>query len=139
MARQVTGTDSQLLFRALGANGVFSLLCGVTMTFASGRVAMLLGVPNRYWILSLGVALLFFGTSLLVHYRRQRVAAAEAVLISGMDLGWVLGSAALLLIAPGLLTPAGTTAVSLVAIAVFVFFNLQAYALWRNFRKPSTA
>lgn len=139
MTKQVTGSESQLLFRALGANGAFSLLCGLAMTSASGPIAELTGVPNHLWVLSLGIGLIFFGASLLVHFRRQRVARAEAVLISGMDLGWVIGSAALLLFAPGLLTPAGFTTVLLVALAVFVFFNLQAYALWQSFQKPSAA
>jgi len=139
MVKQVTGTDSQLLFRALGANGVFSMLCGLAMTIASGPIAELIGVPNHVWIMALGIVLIIFGASLLVHFRRQRVATLEALLISGMDLGWVLGSAALLLFAPGLLTSVGFTTVLFVALAVFFLFNLQAYALWQNLRKPSAA
>jgi len=137
MNKQLTRQDSKLLFRALGANGIFSLICGVAMTATAAPLATWLGVPNHYWILGLGIMLIGFGASLLVHFIRKRVSRAEALAISGMDLAWVVGSVVLLLLAPDFLNRDGLVAVLAVGIVVAVFFELQAVALWQISRLQS--
>jgi hypothetical protein len=131
MGKQLTFGDSRLLFRALGANGLFSLTCGLIMVVAAGPVSAFIGLENVYWTLGLGVMLVLFGASLLLHFRRKKVSRIEAVAISVMDLGWVIGSAVLVLLAPELLSRAGLLAVIAVAVIVLLFFELQALALWR--------
>lgn len=135
MSEQLTSTDSGLLFKALGANGLFSLASGLVMTLGAQPIAGFLGVGNHFWVLGLGIMLIGFGLSLLLHYRRQRVSRAEAVAISVMDLGWVIGSAALVLLAPDLFSREGIIAVVAVAAVVLIFFELQALALWRVSRR----
>ena len=131
MSRQLTDNDSKLLFNAFAANGLFSLSCGLAMTVFAGPVASLLGVSGPGWILGLGIVLILFGGSLLVHFRRKRVSQVEAWMISAMDLGWVLASAVLVLLAPEFLSREGLIAVVLVGVVVLAFFELQALALWR--------
>ena len=131
MTGNVTYQDSRLLFRTLLANGSFSLLSGFAMLAFSGPIARLIGIADSRWLLGIGIGLLGFGGSLLVHAYRKRVRRAEAIAISLMDLGWVIGSIVLVLAAPELFSSAGVVAVLAVAAIVFVFFELQAYALWK--------
>ena len=123
--------DSRLLFRALLANGVFSSLSGLIMLLAAGPVAQMIGIAEPAWLRGLGAVLLVFGGSLLLHVYRRKVRRVEAVAISAMDLGWVIGSALLLLLVPELFSATGVVAVLVVAAIVFAFFELQAYALWK--------
>lgn len=132
MTNLVTYADSRLLFRTLLANGGFSAISGVAMLALSGPIAALIGLPDARWISGLGVGLIAFGGSLLIHGLRKKVGRAEAIAISVMDLGWVIGSVVLLLLWPELFTSAGVVVILAVAAIVLVFFELQAYALWKT-------
>ena len=129
----ITFEQSRNLFRALGANGVFSLFSGLAMVLASGPIAGMLGVGNPAWIVWTGVALLGFAFSLLMHYRRKCVRRIEAVIISALDLAWVLGSLVLVLIVD-VLSASGVMIVLIVAGVVLVLFEWQAWALWKHAR-----
>ena len=132
METNVTYEQSRLLFRTLTANGLFSTVSGLVMLVFSSPVAAYLGLPDARWLFWLGIVLIGFGGAVLFHGYRKRVRRAEAIAISALDLGWVLGSALILLLAPGLFTTAGIVAVLVVAAIVLTFFELQVYALWQT-------
>ena len=131
MANLITADDSKLLFNALGANGIFSGISGLTMVFASQAIAEFLGIAQRRFIFELGIMLIAFGAMLIFYYWRKRVPTASAIAITILDLGWVIGSAALVLAMPDVFSTAGIVAVIGIAVIVLTFFDLQAYAIWR--------
>ena len=137
MSKQVTDDDSSLFFIALGANGTFSLVCGISMAIASTRIATFVGVPDSRWILALGIGLVVFGAVLLLHYRRKSISRIEAILISVMDFAWVLTSIAIVVLLREYLTANAIIAILAVAAIVLTFFDLQAYALWRSTTEPA--
>jgi len=132
MAHHVTSKESKLLFRALGANGTFSLASGIALVGRSDAISMIIGLANERWLVGLGVMLILFGASLLVHAYRKRVRRAEAIAISAMDLAWVVGSIVLVTAMPELFSSTGIVVVLSVAAVVALFFELQAIALWRT-------
>ncbi len=131
MASQITADDSRLLFNALGANGLFSSVSGVTMVLASGSVADFLGLADSGLVLESGILLILFGAMLLCFYSRKRVHKASAIVISLLDFGWVTGSVAIVVAVPELLSAAGVATVIAIAVVVLALCDLQAYALWR--------
>ena len=132
MSATVTAQESKLLFRAFFANGLFSLVSGTVMLLFKTPVATFLGLQQPMVLTGLGAVLVLFGASLLFHAYRRRVSRTEAIAISAMDLGWVVGSILLVLFVPGLFSAAGISAVLVVAAIVFIFFELQTWALWKT-------
>ncbi|MGI9204255.1 MAG: hypothetical protein ACR2Q3_09605 [Woeseiaceae bacterium] len=132
MANVITSDDAKLLFNALGANGVFSGVSGLIMVFASDAIAEFLGLSQSRLIFELGMMLIAFGAILVFYYRRKRIHIASAIVITMLDLGWVIGSAVLVVAMPELFSTAGIVAVIAVAVIVLTLFDLQAYAIWRT-------
>jgi len=130
-AKQLRTANSKLFFRALLANGLFSLATGLALVSRPTLIADYVGIADPRWLLGIGVGLVLFSGSLLVHVYRKRIARTEAIIISAMDLGWVIASLALVLFAPGTFSANGIKAVLVVAAIVFVFFEIQAFALWK--------
>ena len=131
MTTSITKVESPLLFRALLANGVFSTVSGLLLAVLAGPIAELIGLQQVTLLRVIGVGLIGFGASLMLHVRRSRIRGAEAVVISALDLGWVLVSVALVVFAPGLFSTQGIVAILAVAAVVFAFFEMQAVALWK--------
>jgi len=131
MANLITSADSKLLFNVLGANGVFSGVSGLTMVLAPNTIAGFVGLAESPFVFELGIMLIAFGAMLSVYYRRKRVHKASAIAITLLDLGWVIGSAALVVTMPELFSATGIAIVISIAVIVLAFFDLQAYALWR--------
>jgi hypothetical protein len=132
MTKILTIEDSRLLFSTLGANGMFSSISGVLMLLGSRPITQFIGLADNRWIQGIGAVLILFGGYLIAHRLRRRISRTEAILISIMDFAWVGGSAALLLLFPGFFSAAGVTIVIGIAAVVFIFFELQAYTLWRT-------
>lgn len=132
MSTILTASQSNLLFRALLANAVFSSVSGAVMLLMAGEIAALTGLTKPAWLAIIGIGLIGFGASLFLHVRRQRIRRVEALAISVMDLAWVIGSVALVVLAPGLLNTLGITVVLVIAAIVLCFFELQALALWKT-------
>ena len=123
-----------LLRHALQANGCFSALSGAVFLLAAQPIARLAGL-DPLQVRSLGPGLLLFATWLFWISSRRRIPARQAWIVVALDLLWVLGSAALLLghLAP--LTVAGRWLVGLIAVAVLLLADLQAYGLYRLHRQ----
>lgn len=128
-----TPNDHRLLRRALLANATFSTLCGTTLLLGAGALAPLLGVPALALRL-VGATLLPFAWGLWQNARRPDLRRGEAWLAVGLDLGWVAGSAALLLGELWPLEPAGRWAVIAVGDVVLLCALLQAAGLLRETR-----
>ncbi len=131
MQKQLTTQDSSLLFRAFTANGAFSITSGTAMLMFSSAIASFIGLQDTRWVVGLGAILVLFGSSLLAHAYRQRVKRAEAIAISAMDLGWVVASVILVVAKPEWFSGDGIVAILVVAAIVLIFFEMQAYALWK--------
>lgn len=135
MTKQITNNDSKLLIGALGANGFFSALSGIAMVLVPASIAQFLGLSQSGPIFDLGIMLILFGATLLYYYFRKSVRKLDAIVVSILDLAWVLGSVAMVLAAGDLFSAAGITAIFVVGIVVLTFFDLQVYALWQLGRK----
>ena len=131
MSKVITSQDSRMLFAALGANGAFSAVCGMILALASAAVAGWLGAPGPVWVALIGIGLVLFGCQLLWLASRGRVSRTDALVISAMDLGWVVVSAVLLIWVPESFTQVGIVTIAAVAGVVLIFSDLQLYAIWK--------
>lgn len=131
MSTILTPRDSALLFLTLAFNGAFSLASGVLMTLFSGSVSKLIGFPAPLWLAVVGAGLLAFGGFVLWRAICKRTKRFEVLVISLLDLAWVVGTVPLALIAPGLFNSAGVAVVMAVALVVLLLAALQLSALRR--------
>lgn len=132
--------NSTLLRGALGANALFSFSTGLLLVGAPEWTAAMLGDVTPWMLRLIGVGLLLFAAFLVWVARRPESRAAYALLATGADLGWVAGSAVLLVFP--VLSSTGVGVVVGVAGVVLVFALLQGAglrALTRNRRGTTTA
>jgi len=129
----------RLLVAALRANAVFSFACGLALAAWSSPMAAWTGFPASNWLRLIGLGLVGFGIVLWLFAARGAKPRAGAVLVSALDLAWVLVTSSLALGVPALFNTTGVTLVLATAVVVLVFFELQAYALWRTRRRDHTA
>lgn len=132
--------NSTLLRGALGANALFSFSTGLLLVGAPEWAATTLGDVTPWMLRLIGVGLLLFAAFLVWVARRPESRAAYALLATGADLGWVVGSAVLLVFP--VLSSTGVGVVVGVAGVVLVFALLQGAglrALTRNRRGTTTA
>ncbi len=120
---------SCLLRTSLRANAAFSAISGAVMIAAAGPLAALMGIAVSAVVPPVGVILVLYAGGLWWSARRPQVNPTEARIAVSMDLAWVVLSAALLLLAPSLLTPAGRWIVAAVAVCAAAFAILQALGL----------
>ena len=121
-----------VLRRALTANAVFSGICGVLSVLAAASIARLTGIAQAE-VFALGINLEVFSVLLIVlatrkDYSRGWVRALVMAVIA-MDVLWVVGSAALLLMPAAPLTTAGSWIVFGVALVVadVAYFQLRGF------------
>src|SRR5580658_4252330 len=117
--RLVPRDQSNLLRAALGANGLFTLGCGVPLVVASSASATWLGTTHSGVVAALGAFLVVFAL-VLGATARGRVHAPWGAILAVLDLGYVLASVAVLAFAPDALGSTGRAAVAVVAAIVFV-------------------
>ncbi|MDA2930338.1 hypothetical protein MYX84_10390 [Acidobacteria bacterium AH-259-O06] len=130
-------TSVPLFFRTLRANGVFSAATGVMMALAADPVANLIGFNEAGVVRLLGVGLVGFAVRLFQITHRGWVQSAEALMIISGDFLWVIGSVFLLVFESGLFSQTGMVLISIVAVVVLVFGELQAMALYKGRAKTS--
>jgi len=112
-----------LLRSTLVINGISTALCGLALLVAPAPLAELIGVPVPALLTAVGAGLVLYAAGLFWTARRRPIPAQAAWAAIVMDLGWVVGSVALVEL--GLLTSIGVVLVGLVAAGVFVFAALQ--------------
>ncbi len=117
------------LRRSLRLDGVASGLCGVLLLAAAQPISALLGLAGSGIARLVGALLVIFAAALLYNAARATVSRAEAVAAVALNVGWVLGTALLVLAGP--LTMVGNLAVAAVGAAVLLFTMLEVVGLTR--------
>jgi hypothetical protein len=117
------------LRRSLQLDGVASGLCGVLLLAAAQPASTLMGLAGPGIARAVGALLVIYAAALLYNAARATVSRAEAVGAVALNVGWVLGSALVILAGP--LTPVGNLAVAAVAAAVLLFTMLEIVGLTR--------
>ncbi len=117
--------SQQLLRYALRANAAFSTVCGIAMIAAFGPLSTTFGIKPSWLLPMTGGMLMLFATGLILISFRDAIDRVAAVTAVALDVGWVLGSAVLLLLPLTTLTATGWWAIAIVAETVAVFAVLQ--------------
>jgi hypothetical protein len=112
-----------LLRSTLVINGVSTALCGLALLLAPAALADLLGVSPPALLAAVGAGLVLYAGGLFLTARRSPIPGPAAWAAIVLDLGWVVGSVAVVEL--GILTSLGTGLVTLVAGVVLIFAVLQ--------------
>lgn len=117
------------LTTALRLNALFSLVTGLLLIFFSNHAAALfeVAINEPFWILGVGL-LLFAGVVWFVSSRTS-TNLVSVLVITGLDIGWVLGSTAIIGFQIFGLSAAGYWLIASVAFFVLGFAVHQGYAL----------
>jgi hypothetical protein len=118
-----------LLKTALTGNAVFSVISGVAILFANRWVVKFLGLPDKVSLALLGISLIVYAVLLWLSARRATIKITGAWAAIVMDVVWVVGSYALIVVVP--FSVGGKWVVALVAELVLAFALLQ----WMGVRK----
>lgn len=124
-------SDDPILRRTLAANGAFSLSSGCALLIAPTSVASWTGLPAGPSLPVVGALLLGWAALTLNLANGRRISTAHALLVSGGDLLWVIGTVAGLALFGDHLTPLGVGLVAGVGVVVGVFAGLQQLGLRR--------
>jgi len=104
------------LQNALRINALFSASSGVFLILLNQKIAQIFGTNNNtvFWII--GIALIYFSSTIWYEIKKQRTKAIVWIIIQ--DYTWVLGSIFLLLFNPFDITQIGNLIIGIVAIVV---------------------
>jgi hypothetical protein len=117
------------LRRSLQLDGIASGLCGILLLAAAPPISALMGLAGPGIVRAVGGVLMVYAAALLYNAARGTVSRAEAVAAVVINVGWVVGSALVILAGP--LTLVGNLAVAAVAAAVLLFTMLEVVGLTR--------
>lgn len=133
MAQTTMSTQprTSLLHRALLANGIFSSISGLVFMIFSAPIAAFLGVDFSGVLIALGLVLILFGLGVVWLATRTEVPRSLTIVVTILDLAWVLGSILLLVSELIPLTSEGKWAIAIIADIVAVFAILQIIGLRR--------
>lgn len=121
--------ESNLLFRALHANAIYSTAAGATMAIGAAALDDWSGVPA--WLLvAIGVGLIGFAASLVFGARRPNLIVDTGRTAVAGDIGWIVG-AIVVIAATTWLTTAGEVTLALISIPVAIFAVTQ----WQGLRR----
>ena len=118
-----------LLKKALTGNAVFSVISGVAILFANRWVVKFLGLPDQVSLALLGISLIIYAVLLWLSARKAKIKITGAWVAIVMDVVWVVGSYALIVVVP--FSVGGKWVVALVAELVLAFAVLQ----WMGVRR----
>ncbi len=125
-------TDHDKLRLALRANAMSSASFGLVGLVFAGWVVDVLGAGNETIVRVLAAGLVAFAANVWwVSNQEGTTLRQQTLLISLGDIGWVVGSVAV--IALGVFTTAGAIVAALVAVLVFDFAAAQLYTRSRAF------
>ena len=85
-------TKSNLLSRVLQANGIFSGLSGVILTFAAGPLASFLGLNAPIILVAIGIALILYAPGLFYVAAQTPINRRFVMAAVILDAAWVIGS-----------------------------------------------
>lgn len=116
----------RLLRSTLRANGLFSLLAGMTAVVFAETLASEMAVSTSVlYVVGIGVGL--FGVSILVFSLRQEIDLRLASLIAVADVIWVIGAIVILAI-PGSMSSKWILGLVSIPVAVFAVLQLRGIA-----------
>jgi hypothetical protein len=118
-----------LLKKALTGNAVFSVVSGVAILFANRWLVKFLGLPDNVSLALLGISLVVYAMLLWLNARKEKIKIAGAWVAIVMDVVWVIGSYALIVVVP--FSVGGKWVVALVAELVLAFAVLQCMGVRR--------
>ncbi len=124
---------SNVLRRALQANGLFSVLSGVVLAVSPAQVSSFLGLDMPGLINFLGAGLIGFAVALFWLAAEPRIRRSLALTVILLDIAWVVGSILLLINDIVSFTSHGMWAIAIVSGIVAVFAALQSYGLHRSY------
>ncbi|ROQ21555.1 polyketide cyclase/dehydrase/lipid transport protein [Marinimicrobium koreense] len=109
----------------LALNATFSLAIGGDLLVASGSVSEMIFSGQHSWLplalRILGAGLLMFACVLFLMASNRFITKMQVLVITMMDVGWVIASAGLLFMIPEFFTDTGQSLVSVVAAVVAIF------------------
>jgi hypothetical protein len=122
---------SDLARTVLRGNALFSGVSGAALVLGARPIAGFLGWNAPLALAATGVVLIGYAAYLFWATAQEQL-DRRIVLAAVLDIGWVIGSAVLLLGGLLPLTTAGKWAIALIAEVVAIFAALQLYALRRK-------
>ena len=134
-----TTTHSNVLRRALQANGLFSAISGVVLAVLPTPVSSFLGLDMPGLINFLGAGLIGFAVALFWLATEPKIRRSLALAVILLDLAWVVDSILLLITDIVPLTAHGMWAIAIVSGIVAFFAALQSYGLRRSYNAPQPA
>ena len=117
--------NSRLLRRVLLGNAAFSTLTGFISILDAATLTRAFAIPDEWLLPSLGIQLLLFASAIVWVTTRPKLPMALVWTIIGLDIAWVVGSAALLPFVSDTLSAAGISALILIALGVSGFAGGQ--------------
>jgi len=118
-----------LLKKALTGNALFSVISGAAILLANRWLVKFLGLPDQVSLALLGISLLVYAILLWLNARKAKIKIAGAWVAIVMDVVWVIGSYALIVVFR--FSVGGKWVVALVAELVLAFAVLQ----WMGVRR----
>src|ERR1700758_3865864 len=88
------------LKKVLTGNAVFSVVSGVAILFANRWLVKFLGLPDNVSLALLGFSLVVYAMLLWLNARKAKIKIAGAWVAIVMDVVWVIGSYALIVVVP---------------------------------------
>ena len=119
-----------LLRYALRANSLFSTTSGLALTLGGPWFASVVGVGPGWLYRAIGVGLVLYGIGLWSNANRSEINLTEVRWALAMDWLWVIGSVAVVLLAPAI-NEAGVWIVGIVGVVVADFAVVQ----WLGMRR----
>ena len=118
-----------LLRKALTGNAAFSVVSGVAILLANRWLVKFLGLPDNVSLALLGISLVVYALLLWLNAQKAKIKITGAWVAIVMDVVWVIGSYALIVVVP--FSVGGKWVVALVAELVLAFAVLQ----WMGVRR----
>lgn len=112
---------------ALIVNVVFSSICGILLILYRSEFSKFFGVKSTIPFLILGFGLIFFSVTLLYAIKRQN--PFWVLIISTLDLSWVICSGYMIIINPFDISLNGNYIITIVAFIVLLIALNQLYSL----------
>ena len=119
-----------LLRYALKANSLFSTASGLVLALGGPWLASVVGVGPGWLYRAIGVGLVLYGIGLWVNAKRAEIDLTEVRWALAMDWLWVIGSVALVLLAPTI-NQAGVWIIGIAGVVVADFAVMQ----WLGMRR----
>jgi hypothetical protein len=120
---------NSMLHVAMRSNAVFCDISGLVMIIFSKPLATFLGVTNPAILVGIGIALFAWALMLFWGSTQTQVPKWLAWLAIDGDLGWVIGSAIILVLPALTFSSPGKWTIAIIADIVLVFAIWQFYAL----------